>query len=218
MNQYTELYAWIRHSFGNESFTIEAFRSVFPTSQAPKVIHDLIQQGYVQRVSRGVYRAVEPKEWIASIITKGSAWKKIIKSAQRKYAYCDSTAVSIWTEGYYWTGFTKGFRPIHIKVLKKDISYWREFFEGHAARYAMAEENRTLFGFVYIIHPEQDFDAVEKNGDKVIPLEEVVRFCLEHEMAYQPALEYLDEHYGIGYRSRAFVRLLSQPESESKSR
>lgn len=206
MNQYTELYAWIRHSFNNESFTIEAFRSVFPTSQAPKVIHDLISEGYVQRVSRGVYKAVEPRQLITSVINMSSATREVIKDTQRKYAYCDSTAVSIWTDGYYWTGFTKGFRPIHVKVLKRDIPYWQGFFEEHGARYALADENRTLFGFVYIIHPEQDFDAVEKNNNTVIPLEETVQFCLKHEMVYQPALEYLDEHYSIGYRSREFVR------------
>lgn len=206
MNQYTELYAWIRHSFNSEPFTIDAFRSVFPTSQAPKVIHDLVKQGYVQRVSRGIYRAVDPNQWIASIISMNSATREIIRNAQRKYAYCDSTAVAVWTEGYYWTGFTKGFRPIHVKVLKRDIPYWQEFFEEHNARYALTHENKTLFGFVYILHPERDFKVVEKNGDKVIPLEEIVKFCLEHEIVYQPALEYLDEHYGIGYRLREFVR------------
>jgi len=33
-------------------------------------------------------------------------------------------------------------------------------------------------------------------------LEEVLDFCLEREIGYEPALEYLDEKYGIGYTRR----------------
>jgi hypothetical protein len=69
-------------------------------------------------------------------------------------------------------------------------------------RHALEEENKTLFGFVYILHPAGEIKAVEKDSYKVIPLEEVVEFCLAHEPIYQPALEYLDEHYSISYKER----------------
>ena len=78
MNQYTELYAWIRHSFGDESFSIDSFRAVFPTSQAPKVIHDLVSEGYLQRTDRGVYRAVKPEKLIEGIIQKDASSKDIV--------------------------------------------------------------------------------------------------------------------------------------------
>jgi hypothetical protein len=36
----------------------------------------------------------------------------------------------------------------------------------------------------------------------VIPLGDVVRFCLEGELTYESALEYLDEKSGIRYETR----------------
>lgn len=205
MNRYTELYAWIRKSFGENSFDIEEFRSTFPTSQAPKVIHDLLGQGYLKRIKRGTYKAVGPESLVENIVERGSETKEVVKGSQKKYAFCDSTAVAIWTSGYYWTGFTKGFRPLHIKVLKRDIDYWRKFFKKHRTNYSLPEENKTLYGFAYILHPEQDFEVVEKDGRKIVPLKEVVDFCLQNKITYQPALEYLDQQYDIHYRKRVLV-------------
>ncbi|MBI1744410.1 hypothetical protein HYR54_15275 [Candidatus Acetothermia bacterium] len=205
MNQYTEMYAWIRHSFGDAPFSIDSFRSVFPTSQAPKVIHDLVREGYLHRTDRGVYRAVKPHELVDGIVQRDYKAKDILRQSEKKYAYCESTAVSIWTEGYYWTGFTKGFKPSHIKVRQRDLPHWQDFFERHHVRFALYDESKTLFGYVYILHPARDFRVANKDGSWAVPLEEIVEFCLENEMSYQPALEYLDEHYGIGYKQRAFI-------------
>jgi len=201
----TALYAWIRHAFGREEFGIDDFRAVFPTSQAPKVIHDLVDYGYLERVERGKYRAADPENLIKGIVKKGMGKKDVIKGAERRYAYCDSSAVSIWTDGYYWTGFTKGFIPIHIKVRREDLNYWERFFREKGSNYALEGERKTLYGVVYILHPEENFKTVEKNGCSVILLDEVVNWCLEKEIIYQPALEYLDEKYGIGYRRREYI-------------
>ena len=203
MNQCTELYAWIRFSFNDGRFSIDDFRAIFPTSQAPKVIHDLVKEGYLRRVERGVYRAVRPKSLIESIVHRSCETKDIVRESKRTYAYCDSTAVAIWTDGYYGASFTKGFKPLHIKVLKKDLSSWKRFFEERRVRYVLLDENRTLFGSVFILHPEENLQAAAKNGYKVVPLEEVVKFCLAHESIYHPALENLDKHYNIGYRKRS---------------
>jgi len=67
MDKYTELYAWMWKSFGDEEFSIDEFRMVFPTSQAPKVIHDLVGKGYISRVDRGTYRLNRPEVFIGSV-------------------------------------------------------------------------------------------------------------------------------------------------------
>jgi hypothetical protein len=115
MDKYTELYGWMWKCFGNEAFTIDEFRLVFPTSQAPKVIHDLLKKGYVSRVSRGIYRMTEPEDFVRRI-SEEEADDRFLDDAGKDYAFCDSTAVAIWTDGYYWTGFAKGFRPIHVAI------------------------------------------------------------------------------------------------------
>ncbi|MEA3312279.1 MAG: hypothetical protein U9Q76_08695, partial [candidate division WOR-3 bacterium] len=182
--------------FDDEEFSLDEFRATFPTPQAPKVIHDLITQGYLERVSRGNYRTVEPRNLIHRLTRpqKGD----ILKEASREYAYCASNAVAIWTEGYYWTGFTKGFKPRHIKVKEADLDYWERFFKGKGVHFAVEGESKTLYGVVYILHPEEDFEVVYKDGLKVIPLEEAAAYCLARELIYQPALEYLEQRYEIG--------------------
>jgi len=201
MDRYTELYAWIWKTFQREEFSIDQFRSTFPTSQGPKVIYDLVRQGYLERTGRGVYRAVEPEEFIQGIAENETDYD-FLETAGKGYAFCENTAVSIWTDGYYWTGFTRGFKPVNVAVKRGDIAFWKDFFRKKGINYALAGESRTLYGQVYVLHPKRQLKPVRKNGLRVIPLEDVVSFCLERELTYEPALEYLDEKYGIGYGTR----------------
>jgi len=175
---------------------------MFPTSQAPKIVHDLVRDGYLIRVRRGIYQAVTPHHFIEGVVERSQNTKDIVEKAERPYAFCDITAVAVWTSGYYWTGFTKGYKPFHIKVAKKDLSYWQDFLKMNQARFAQANENRTLFGFVYILHPQRSVNPVEHEGQFVMSLEDTVKFCLDYELGYQPALEYLDEHFNIDYTQR----------------
>lgn len=208
MNNYFELYSWIRHSFKSEEFGIDRFRSIFPTSQAPKVIHDLIKQGYLKRVKRGRYKATEPNQLTKEKVKKAEEKRKALEEAEEKYAYCESTAVTIWTEGYYWTGFTSGFKPIHIKIREKDREYWKEFFKNKDIKYSFPNENKTLYGYVYILHPEKDFKTVEKEEGKVLPLKNIVKYCLKNKDTYQPALEYFNKHYKVDIKENTKEKTL----------
>src|SRR5207247_1842265 len=62
------------------------------------------------------------------------------------HAYCEATAVSIWTDGGYWTGFTRGFRPLHLRVRRADLPAWRAFFRAAGARASLAGARETLVG------------------------------------------------------------------------
>lgn len=201
MDKYTELYAWIWKAFGKESFSIDQFRSTFPTSQGSKVAHDLVKKGYLKRMGRGIYGAVEPNAFIEGI-AEAEADYGLMERAGKEYAFCESTAVSIWTDGYYWTGFTKGFRPVNAAVRKRDLAFWKKFLRKMGVKYALEGESRTLYGQVLVLHPRQELTCVKKDGLKVIPLDEVVQYCMKHELVYEPALEYLDQNHGIGYRKR----------------
>jgi len=205
MDKYTELYAWIWKAFGRESFSIDHFRSTFPTSQGPKVIHDLLKKNYLRRVSRGIYQTIEPDEFVEKI-SEGEADYGLLKSAEKDYAFCGNTAVSLWTDGYYWTGFTKGFKPVNVAVRKKDLDFWKNFFKRAGIKYILLGETRTLYGQVYVLHPRGNLNYTEKEGLKVVSLDEVVSFCLNHTLAYEPALGYLEKKYRIGYRSQEQMR------------
>lgn len=202
MNKYTRLYAWMWFCFRDQEFSIDSFRATFPISQAPKVIHDLVKLGYIKREKRGIYRVAEPEAFIGGLVRAEMERPDVLNEVYKKYAYTENNAVSIWTDGFYWTGFTRGFIPRHIKVRTRDVKSWQSFFRQKGLDFALEDENRSLFGQVYILHARKDFKVVEKEGIRVIPLEETVRFCLEHEPIYAPALEYLEGKYRIGYSKK----------------
>jgi hypothetical protein len=197
MNRYTKMYGWLYTSFENKTFTIDDFRMIFPSSQATKIIHDLIKLDFLKRVKRGRYKVVQPNDFVRKIVKENLEKEDILKKSNRKYAYTDSTAVSIWTNGYYWTDFTKGFKPIHIAILKKDIKYWNDFFIENDAEYTFEGENKTLFGLTFILHTKEKITVKNKNGNLVIPLKNIIEFCQKNIYLYRPALEYLDKKYDL---------------------
>jgi hypothetical protein len=201
MDKYTELYAWIWKAFGKDSFSIDQFRATFPVSQGPKIAHDLIMKGYLKRVGHGMYTAASPSELVETA-TEKEADLGILEGTGKDYAFSENTSVSIWTDGYYWTGFTKGFRPVSVIINRKDRAFWARFLRSNGIKYVFEGENKTLYGQVFVLHPQEKVYYQEKEGLKVIPLDEVLDFCFRHELIYQPALEYLRAKYGTGYRRR----------------
>jgi len=197
MNRYTKMYGWLYNTFGNNEFTIDDFRMIFPSSQTTKVIHDLIKLDFMKRKKRGKYQIVKPEEFVKKIVKENLEKADVLQKSNKKYAYANSTAVNIWTDGYYWTDFTRGFKPVHIYIFKKDIKYWRELFNKNDAEYVLEGENKTLFGLTYVLHPKEIFTADTKDGNKVIPLKEIIKFCQDNIILYRPALEYLDKKYHL---------------------
>jgi len=191
------MYGWLYNSFENKTFTIDDFRMIFPSSQPTKIIHDLIKLDYMKRVKRGIYKVVQPNDFVKKIVKENLKKETILKKSNKKYAITDSTAVSIWTDGYYWTDFTKGFKPIHINILKKDIKYWDSFFRQNDTEYVFEGKNKTLFGLTFILHPKEKIETENKNGNYVIPLKNIITFCQKNMYLYRPALEYLDKKYDL---------------------
>jgi hypothetical protein len=197
MNRYTKMYGWLYNTFENKTFTIDDFRIIFPSPQPAKIIHDLIKLNFLKRVKRGKYKIMKPEDFVKIIVKTNLEKDIILEKSEKKYAYTNSTAVNIWTDGYYWTDFTKGFKPIHIHILKKDISYWNEFFKKHDVEYVVEGKNKMLFGLTYILHPKERFTFEIKEGNAVVPLREIVQYCQKNIYLYRPALEYLDKKYNL---------------------
>ncbi len=197
MNRYLKLYGWMWEAFGRRQFSLGEFNSVFPSPQAKKVMHDLISGGYLERIERGGYKVKEPNTFISGIVNDNLEGENILPKSERTYAFCCNDAVTAWTDGYYFSGFTKGFKPIHIEILEKDSEYWRRFFIKNSIEYMIDGESRTLFGLTYILHPVKSIKSEDKDGSPVVSLDETVRFCQENELTYRPALEYLDNKFHL---------------------
>jgi hypothetical protein len=192
------MYAWVIEAFGTREFDIDQFRASFPSPSPKKVLSDMNRLGYLERVRRGRYKLVAPQDVFKRVVSADLSELATAKEAGLPFAYADSTAVTIWTEGQYWTGFTKGFRPVHIKILAGDADAWRRFFRRRGMRSASPGERRTLFGVTHILHASDEVAAVDVGGDPVVPLEEVLEFCRRREATFRPAMEHLDRRYGLG--------------------
>ena len=191
------MYGWLYNTFGNNTFTIDDFRMMFPSPQPTKIIHDLIKLDFMKREKRGKYKIVRPEEFVKKIVKENLEKGDVLQKSDKKYAYANSTAVNIWTEGYYWTDFTKGFKPVHIYILKKDVKYWKEFLSKHDVEYVVEGEHKTLFGLTYVLHPKETFTVDTKDGNAVVPLKEIITYCQNNILLYRPALEYLDKKYHL---------------------
>src|SRR4030067_530061 len=152
-NAYDDLYSWLYIAFDHAPFTISDFRATFPSPAPAKVLFDLRRLGYIETSERGKYRIVRPEVRVRRAAERSERTFGIPAKAGLPYAYSDETAVSIWTDGGYWTGFTRGFRPLHMNVLRKDIDAWIAFFRSAGARATVEGSRETLFGVVHVLHP-----------------------------------------------------------------
>ncbi len=188
---YEVLFAWTTEVFGAEPFTPRQFGDTFRSPDAKKVLSDFRRLGYVDRVGRGLYRATPPAERLRRIVEAGEVRLDVPNGSGLPYAYCDVTAVSVWTDGTYWTGFTRGLRPLHLAIRRRDVARWRRFLAARGYDSVLPEERRTICGAVFVLHPVAAVAADLHAGVRVVPLREAVRFAAERPYAFGPAIPVL---------------------------
>src|SRR3990172_5782796 len=190
MNKYLALWAWTREVFGDKPFTMDEFRAVFPSPDPAKVIHDMAKLNLINRVEKARYFSVQPTSLPKGIVEENMAKEKVLENATQPFAFSHDDAVTIWTDGYYWTGFTSGFKPVHIQINKADTESWRKFFADNQAECALEGERKTMFGVVFIHHPTERVRPVLREDTPVVPLKTVLEYCRERVHVYKPALDY----------------------------
>ncbi len=186
------LYAWIRTAFENREFTLSDFRATFPSPHPAKIVSDLVRRGYIERVARGVYRAVPPGHRIRRLAAEEDRLFGLAATATLPHAYSRETAIAIWTDGGYWTGFTAGFRPIHIDVERRHVKRWKAFFRRHGARAEVEGDRATLYGIVHILHPVETVRAVDHGGVRVIPRRAALAYAQARPYAFEPVIPVLE--------------------------
>ncbi len=188
---------WVVLLGWRREFTVAEFRSTFPSPN--KVLHDMARKGLLERVGRGRYRVNSPRRYLEARFNVRDAYE-LVRRAGMEYAFTAPDAVFIWTKGGYNVGRFFAYYPIHLKVRRDELDRWAGFFKPSGRRFHVSGEpvRRTLFGTFYVLYPEEGFEAEEVEGYKVVPLDEVVEFCRRNIYSYEPALEMLDEMYGLG--------------------
>jgi hypothetical protein len=186
------LWSWKRE------FNAKEFRFTFPSPSPDKVLHDMTRKGLLEKVEWGKYRVNSPEEYSKKKFNISEAYE-LVKEPRMEYAFTGSDAVFFWTKGGYNVDRFFAFYPIYLKVNESELKKWKNFFKSKGRKVYIYNEpvKETLFGSFYVLYPESKFRTENVDGFSVIPLDETIEFCRENIYAYEPALEMLDEMYGL---------------------
>jgi hypothetical protein len=192
---WTVLWSW------KKEFTVREFSSIFASPDPNKVLHDMAQKGFLERVGWGKYKVSSPEEYLTKRTDIARSYD-LLNEAGMRYALTGPDAVFFWTRGGYQVDRFFGFYPIHLKVEEKDLEKWEAFFSSRKQRFYVKDKpaRRTLFGVFYVLYPEIDFGGEDVNGFCVTPLKETAEFCQRNIFSYEPALEMLNEMYDLGLK------------------
>ncbi len=195
--KYYEL--WLALANWKQEFSTAEFRSAFASPDPNKVLHDMTKKGFLESSGWGRYRVLDTASFFRKRSDIAGAYE-LVNEAKMPYAFTEKDAVFIWTKGGYQVDRSASFYPIYIKVRKPELGKWKRFFKaGGRAFYVFGRPiQETLFGIFYVLYPERRFKTKKVDGFSAIPLRETVNFCTKNIYSYEPALEMLNEMYGLG--------------------
>ncbi len=187
---------FIRHGF-TEEFTQHDLDWIVSQSMKKKIFSLLLNSGWIEKQTRNTYICIRPEKVITSLLN--FRLPDIMKKAAKPYAFADLSAVEIWSDySYVQRGLEKS--PYFIRVLKKDLKWWKRFFnENDMSCYI---NKGTTIGEYVILEPVESLKPVTKNGLEVTTLQETVKFARSN-AAYSYAYKYMVNKYGSSSNQRS---------------
>ena len=158
-------------------------------SMKKKIFSLLLRAGWIKKQLDNTYICINPEIVIKNLLE--FKVPQIIKEAKRDYVFTNLSAVEIWSDySYIQRGIEKS--PYFIKVLKKDLKYWKKFFNSHnIPNYVNAG---TTIGEYIILIPVEKLSFIEKESYKVESLKETIKLAKLNEM-YLYAYNYIKNKY-----------------------
>ena len=173
-----------------EEFTQSELDWIVGQSMKKKIFSLLLNNGWIRKVSKTSYKCVNPE-----IILNGLLEFKIpqiIKEAKKDYAFTGLSAIEIWSDySYIQRGREKS--PYYIKILKKDLKYWKNFFNKY--RIPNYVKIGSTIGEFIILIPVEKLKFTEKNNIKVETLKETAKIAKTNSFYAYP-YNYIKEKYG----------------------
>lgn len=183
-----------RHG-SREAFKQSELDWIMSESMRKKVFSLLLKSGWIKKESRYTYKCVEPEKAIKGLLD--FKVMETMKKAEKQYAFTNLSAVEIWSDySYVQRGIERS--PYFIEVLKKDLRYWKEFFNKNSIP-CYIKKGSTIGEYVILI-PAEKIIAVEKQGLRVEPLKKTLKTARENKM-YSYAYDYMRRKYGTASAS-----------------
>ncbi|MBU1201185.1 MAG: hypothetical protein KJ583_04010 [Nanoarchaeota archaeon] len=178
-----------KHSTSGE-FRQSELDWIVSTSMKKKIFSLLLRTGWIKKNSQGTYSCINPTDVIRGLLE--FRVPEIIKNAGKIYAFTQLSAVEIWSDfSYVQRGLEKS--PYFIKILKKDLKYWKTFFNRNEISNYI-NSGGTIGEFIILI-PVSSLSFEEKNGFKVDSLKETIKYAKSNDV-YAYASEYIKKKYG----------------------
>ena len=183
-------YALLFSRYGlREFFKQSELDWIVSQSMKKKIFSLLLRAGWIKKIARDKYKCFSPEEVFNHLLD--FKVQEIIKEAKKPYAFTGLSAVEIWSD-YCYVLRGKDKSPYFVKVLKKDINYWKRFFNGNNIPNYL-NKGSTIGEFIILI-PVKKLNFEEKEGFKVEKLNIVMKLAKKNEMFKYP-YDYMRKKY-----------------------
>ncbi len=183
-------YALFFSKYGSkETFRQSELDWIVSNSMRKKIFSLLLKAGWIKKESREEYKCIEPNKVFNSLLE--FKVPEIIKNSKKPYAFTNLSAIEIWSDySYIQRGIEKS--PYFIKVLKKDLKYWKGFFNKYKIPNYI-NKGTTISEYIILI-PVNKIESIDKEGLKVESLKETLKIAKNNEMYAYP-YNYIKEKY-----------------------
>ncbi len=132
---------------------------IVSSSMKKKIFALLLRTGWIRKNPGRTYSCINPSDAIQGLMELRVP--EIMKNVQKDYAFTRLSAVEIWSDfSYVQRSMEKS--PYFVKVLRKDLKYWKEFF--NRAEIPNYEGSGTTIGEFIILIPVTSLSYKEKSG------------------------------------------------------
>jgi len=173
-----------------EEFSQSDLDWIVGQSMKKKIFALLVNNGWIKKFSSNSYKCINPEEILKGLLE--FKFSKIIRKAKKPYAFTGLSAIEIWSDySYVQRGREKS--PYYVKVLRKDLSYWKSFFNKY--RIPNYIKSGSTIGEFVVLVPVEKLNFVEKEGIYVETLQETKKIAKANSFYAYP-YEYIKEKYG----------------------
>ncbi len=184
-------YSLVFSKYGSkETFSQSELDWVVSEPMRKKIFATLLRAGWIEKVGRSAYRCVEANEIFSHLLD--FRVYEVIKMAKKPYAFTGLSAVELWSD-YSYVQRGRKRSPYFVKVLRKDLGYWKGFFNGNQIPNYVGKGS-TIGEFIILV-PVSSLKAVGKDGLRVDSFKETLRQARGNEM-YSYAYSYMKRKYG----------------------
>jgi hypothetical protein len=173
-----------------QEFSQKELDWVVGESMKKKIFALLLKAGWIAKKQKNTYVCLNPETLLKKMVDFKVPF--LMKNVEKPYCFTGLSAIEIWSDySYVQRSWEKS--PYFIKVLKKDLTYWKTFFnKNRIPNYV--NSGRSIGEFIILI-PVEKLDFEEKDSFKVEKLN-VTRDIARNNKIYLYPYNYMKEKYG----------------------